>query len=51
MERVQDVVSAFNIAGNAQGAASMLYAAHVRRIVDPIVGASGSGHPGAERSA
>ena len=36
----------FNIAGNAQGDASMLYAVHTRRIVDPIFGAKLTGSVG-----
>ena len=36
----------FNIAGNAQGDASMLYAVHTRRIVDPIFGAKVTGSAG-----
>jgi hypothetical protein len=37
---------AFNLAGNAQGDASMLYAVHTRRIVDPIFGAKLTGSLG-----
>ncbi|HTV01008.1 MAG TPA: DUF5916 domain-containing protein [Luteitalea sp.] len=37
---------AFNLAGNAQGDASMLYAVHTRRIVDPIFGAKLTGTAG-----
>jgi hypothetical protein len=33
----------FNLAGNAQGDASMLYAVHTRKIVDPIFGAKVTG--------
>ena len=33
----------FNLAGNGQGDASMLYAVHTRRIVDPIFGAKLTG--------
>ena len=33
----------FNLAGNAQGDSSMLYAVHTRRIVDPIFGAKLTG--------
>ena len=36
----------FNLAGNAQGDAAMLYAVHTRRIVDPIVGAKVTGSAG-----
>jgi len=36
----------FNLAGNAQGDASMLYAVHTRRIVDPIFGAKLTGSLG-----
>ena len=36
----------FNLAGNAQGDASMLYAVHTRRIVDPIFGAKLTGTAG-----
>ncbi len=36
----------FNLAGNGQGDASMLYAVHTRRIVDPIVGAKLTGSLG-----
>ena len=36
----------FNLAGNAQGDASMLYAVHTRRIVDPIFGAKLTGSAG-----
>lgn len=36
----------FTLAGNAQGDASMLYAVHTRRIVDPIVGAKLTGTAG-----
>jgi hypothetical protein len=36
----------FNLAGNAQGDASMLYAVHTRRIVDPIFGAKVTGSAG-----
>ena len=36
----------FNLAGNAQGDASMLYAVHTRRIVDPIFGAKLTGSRG-----
>ncbi len=36
----------FNLAGNAQGDASMLYAVHTRRIVDPIFGAKVTGSTG-----
>ena len=38
--------AAFNLAGNAQGDASMLYAVHTRRIVDPIFGAKLTGSLG-----
>lgn len=37
---------AFNLAGNAQGDASMLYAVHTRRIADPIFGAKLTGTAG-----
>jgi hypothetical protein len=37
---------AFNLAGNAQGDASMLYAVHTRRIIDPIFGAKLTGTAG-----
>jgi Domain of unknown function (DUF5916) len=37
---------AFNLAGNAQGDASMLYAVHTRRIVDPMFGAKLTGSAG-----
>ena len=36
----------FNLAGNAQGDASMLYAVHTRNIVDPIFGAKLTGTAG-----
>lgn len=36
----------FNLAGNAQGDASMLYAVHTRQIVDPIFGAKLTGSAG-----
>lgn len=36
----------FNLAGNGQGDASMLYAVHTRRIVDPIFGAKLTGSAG-----
>lgn len=36
----------FTLAGNAQGDASMLYAVHTRRIVDPIAGAKLTGTSG-----
>ena len=36
----------FNLAGNGQGDASMLYAVHTRRIVDPIFGAKLTGSSG-----
>ena len=36
----------FNLAGNGQGDASMLYAVHTRRIVNPIVGAKLTGSLG-----
>jgi hypothetical protein len=36
----------FNLAGNAQGDASMLYAVHTRKIVDPIFGAKLTGSLG-----
>jgi hypothetical protein len=36
----------FNLAGNAQGDASMLYAVHTRRIGDPILGAKLTGSLG-----
>ena len=36
----------FNLAGNARGDASMLYAVHTRRIVDPIFGAKLTGSLG-----
>jgi Domain of unknown function (DUF5916) len=36
----------FNLAGNGQGDASMLYALHTRRIVDPIFGAKLTGSAG-----
>src|SRR4030095_5008710 len=36
----------FNLAGNAQGDASMLYAVHTRKIVDPIFGAQLTGSAG-----
>ena len=36
----------FNLAGNAQGDGSMLYAVHTRRIVDPIFGAKLTGSAG-----
>ena len=36
----------FNLAGNAQGDASMLYAVHTRRIADPIFGAKLTGSAG-----
>jgi len=38
--------AAFNLAGNAQGDASMLYAVHTRKIVDPIFGAKLTGTAG-----
>jgi len=38
--------AAFNLAGNAQGDASMLYAVHTRKIVDPIFGAKLTGSAG-----
>ncbi|AMY08974.1 hypothetical protein LuPra_02182 [Luteitalea pratensis] len=38
--------AAFNLAGNAQGDASMLYAVHTRKIVDPILGAKLTGSAG-----
>jgi len=36
----------FNLAGNAQGDASMLYAVHTRKIIDPIFGAKLTGTAG-----
>jgi Domain of unknown function (DUF5916)/Carbohydrate family 9 binding domain-like len=36
----------FNLAGNAQGDSSMLYAVHTRKIVDPIFGAKLTGTAG-----
>ena len=36
----------FNLAGNAQGDSSMLYAVHTRRIVDPLLGAKLTGSLG-----
>ena len=36
----------FNLAGNAQGDSSMLYAVHTRRIVDPLFGAKLTGSAG-----